>query len=67
MADYSNSSIQPGNAMDVRAHPTRDVPDATQHYWGDSPSERPFAGVQKSNIPEADQHPNDPWNKAFKE
>lgn len=34
MSDYPNQ----GKPMDVRDHPSRSVPQATHHYWGDSGS-----------------------------
>lgn len=63
MADFNDRFAA---VMDVKDHPANTVPTATEHYWGDSPSERPYNGPsQKSNIPAPDPHTNDPWNKAF--
>jgi hypothetical protein len=48
-------------------HPVNSIPPATEDYWADKPpSERP-AKPQKSNVPEANPHTSDPWNKAFKD
>lgn len=30
-------SLEISDALDVRNHPTRNIPDATDHRWGDSP------------------------------
>lgn len=63
MPDYPN----PATPIDPADHPATNMPSATEDYWRDKPAaERPFSGTQKSNIPDADTHPNDPWNKSFK-
>lgn len=62
MADYPKQDT----AMDTKDHPdVQSIP--SSDYWAGKPaSERPFLGTQKSNIPEADPHTSDPWNKSFK-
>jgi hypothetical protein len=32
-----SDAVPHGELLDVRNHPTRNIPDATDHRWGDSP------------------------------
>lgn len=52
--------MEPGKAMDVREHPARNKPDATNHHWGTVASTADAATRGRKNSPLDEAMPTSP-------